>query len=67
MYLNIIITRTCMVGAKCEEEIITIATNFSFFNMTGMNALLMFHFLIWTSAWSDLQLLRLSVSNSALS
>ena len=28
-YLNIINTRICVVGAKCEVEIITISTNFS--------------------------------------
>ena len=44
-----------MVGAKCEAEIITISTNV-IFNMTRMNAFLILHFLIWTSALNDLQL-----------
>ena len=65
-YLDIT-TRICMVGAKCEAETITISTNFScFFHMTSMNAFLIFHFLIWTSAWNDLQLVSLSVNDCAL-
>ena len=60
-----------MVGAKCEAEIITeiitISSNFSCsFHITRMNAFVIFHFLIWTSAWNDLQHLRLSVSDCAL-
>ena len=42
------------MGAKCEAKIITVSTNFSiFFQMTRMNAFLIFHFLIWTSAWNN--------------
>ena len=38
-----------MVGTKCETEIITISTNFSFLHMIRVNAFLLFHFLIWSS------------------
>ena len=51
-----------MMGAKCEAGIIT---SVRFFQMTRVNAFF-FYFLIWTSAWNDLQLLRLSVSDCAL-
>ena len=53
-----------MMGAKCEAEIISSVV--VFFQMTRVNAFLFFYFLIWTSAWNDLQLLRLSVSDCAL-
>ena len=59
-----------MVGAKCEAEIITISANLSkffFLQVTRMKAFLISHFLIWTSAWNDLQFLRLLVSDRALS
>ena len=56
-----------MVGAKCEAEIITISSNFSCcFHITMMNVFVIFHFLIWTFAWNDLQLLRLLVSDCVL-
>ena len=56
-----------MVGAKCKAKIITISTIFRncFFQMTRISAFLIFHFLICTSAWNDLQLLRLSISDFA--
>ena len=55
-------------GAKCQAEIITIATNFSCWFSYDKDEciLLMFHFLIWTSAWNDLKLLGLSVTDCAL-
>ena len=58
----------CMVGAKYETEIVTISTDFSiFFHMSRINAFYFnFSLLIWTSAWNDLQFLRLSVSDCAL-
>ena len=52
-----------MVGAKCEAEIITSVVGFQ---MTRVKHFYFFYFLIWTSAWNDLQLLRLSVSDCAL-
>ena len=48
-----------MMGAKCEAEIITSV----FLNDQGE---CIFYFLIWTSVWNDLQLLRLSFSDCAL-
>ena len=48
-----------MAVAKCEAEIITIATQFSvFFHNDQDEWVLIYHFSIWAFAWNDHQLLK---------
>ena len=52
-----------MMGVNVKQKSLL---QFFFSQMTRVNAFLFFYFLIWTSAWNDLQLLSLSVGECAL-
>ena len=52
-------TRICMVGANGETESLRFPQTSVFFILHGGIHYLMYHFLIWTYTWNDLQFLEL--------